>query len=119
VNGAVNRLRVENGVMRAIVLDDGQKFGVDAVTVAPRFVARTDLYEQLGGTLAEHPVGAFIATDPMGRTEIPGVWAAGNSSDLAAMVAAATGAGVAAATAINADLAAEDAAAAVQARTEP
>ncbi|MBE3014409.1 NAD(P)/FAD-dependent oxidoreductase [Microbispora sp. NEAU-D428] len=116
VNGAVARLRVDDGVLRAVVLDDTREFGVDVVTVAPRFVARSDLYEQLGGTLTEHPAGAFIATDPTGRTEIPGVWAAGNSSDLSAMVAAATGAGVMAATAVNADLVAEDAAAAVEAR---
>ncbi|MGI5156451.1 NAD(P)/FAD-dependent oxidoreductase [Microbispora sp. CA-102843] len=117
VSGGVAGLRVDDGVLRAVVLDDGREFGVDAVTVAPRFVARSDLYEQLGGALTEHPAGAFIATDPMGRTEIPGVWAAGNSSDLAAMVAAATGAGVMAAASVNADLVAEDAAAAVKART--
>jgi thioredoxin reductase len=116
VNGAVARLRADDGVLRAVVLDDGREFAVDAVTVAPRFVARSDLYEQLGGALTEHPAGAFIATDPAGRTQIPGVWAAGNSSDLAAMVSAATGAGVMAAAAVNADLVAEDAVAAVKAR---
>ncbi|MGH2585105.1 MAG: NAD(P)/FAD-dependent oxidoreductase [Dehalococcoidia bacterium] len=116
VSGGVDRLRGENDVLRAVVLNDGHEFLVDALTVAPRFIARADLYEQLGGALTEHPLGAFIATGPMGRTEIPGVWAAGNVSDLGAMVAAATGAGVAAAAAINADLVAEDAGAAVRAR---
>ncbi|GAA4069776.1 NAD(P)/FAD-dependent oxidoreductase [Actinomadura miaoliensis] len=116
VDGTVDRLRIEDGALRAVVLEDGHEFGVDAVAVAPRFVARSDLYEQLGGTPTDQPAGAFIATDPMGRTEIPGVWAAGNSTDLGAMVAAATGAGVVAAAAINADLVAEDAATAVWAR---
>jgi thioredoxin reductase len=115
VSGVVQRLRGEDGV-RAVVLEDGQELLVDAVTVAPRFVARADLYEQLGGTLTDHPHGAFIGTEPMGRTEIPGVWAAGNASDLSAMVAVAAGAGVMAGAAINADLVAEDAAAAVRAR---
>lgn len=118
VNGTVDRLRGENDILRAVVLDDGQAFPVDAVTVAPWFIARADLYEQLGGALADHPLGAFIATGPMGRTDIPGVWAAGNASDLGAMVAAATGAGVAAGAAINADLVTEDAGAAVRARAE-
>lgn len=118
VSGVVHRLRSENDVLRAVVLDDGHEFPVDALTVAPRFIARADLYEQLGGTLTDHPTGAFITTGPMGRTEIPGVWAAGNVSDLVAMVAAATGAGVAAAAAINADLVAEDAGAAIRARAE-
>ncbi len=116
VRGVVRRLRGEDGALRAVVLEDGQELLVDAVTVAPRFVARADLYEQLGGTLTDHPHGAFITTEPMGRTEIAGVWAAGNVSDLSAMVAVAAGAGVMAAAAINADLVAEDAAAAVRAR---
>lgn len=118
VSGDVQRLRVENDVLRAVVLNDGQAVDVDALAVAPRFIARADLYEQLGGALAEHPAGALIETDPTGRTEIPGVWAAGNANDLAAMVSAAAGAGVMAAAAINADLVAEDAAAAVRARAE-
>lgn len=115
VGGLVQRLRVENDDLRSVVLDNGDEFDVDALAVAPRFIARADLYEQLGGALTEHPAGAFIETDPMGRTAIPGVSAAGNANDLAAMVSAAAGAGVMAAAAINADLVAEDAAAAVQA----
>lgn len=117
VGGVVQRLRGEDDALRAVVLDDGNESGVDALTVAPRFIARAELYEQLGGSVTEHPMGTFIETGPMGRTEIPGVWAAGNVSDLGAMVAAATGAGVAAGAAINADLVAEDAGAVVRART--
>jgi thioredoxin reductase (NADPH) len=117
LGGVVHRLRSENDVLRAAVLDDGHEFSVDALTLAPWFIARADLYEQLGGTLTDHPTGAFITTGPMGQTETPGVWAAEDVSDLGAMVAAATGAGVAAA-AINADLVAEDAGAAVRARAE-
>jgi thioredoxin reductase (NADPH) len=116
VRGAVRRLRSKNEVLQAVQLEDGDEFPVDAVTVAPRFIARADLYEQLGGTLTDHPVGALIETGPMGRTEIPSVWAVGNANDLAATVAAAAAAGVAAAAAINADLVAEDATAAVRAR---
>ncbi len=116
VPGVVHGLRGENDAVRAVVLDDGREFGVDAAIVAPRFIARADLYEQLGGTLTDHPNGLFIAAGPMGQTELPGVWAAGNASDLAAMVSVAAGAGVVAAAAINADLVAQDAGAAVRAR---
>ncbi|MEV2276849.1 NAD(P)/FAD-dependent oxidoreductase [Nocardiopsis sp. NPDC049922] len=118
VDGLVRMLRTDRGVLRTVVLADGHEFPVDAVTVTPRFVARSDLFEQLGGTLTAYPMGAFVATGPMGRTDLPGVWAAGNTSDLAAMVAAAEGAGVAAATAVNADLVAEDADTAMRARAE-
>jgi thioredoxin reductase len=115
VDGAVQRLRGEDAV-HAVVLEDGLEFPVDAVAVAPRFLARAALFEQLGGTLTEHPFGAFIEADPKGATAISGVWAAGNVSDLAAMITAATAAGVVAGAAINADLVTEDANAAVRAR---
>jgi thioredoxin reductase (NADPH) len=117
VESAVERLRSTDGVLRAVVLEDGREVPVDAVVVAPRFVARTELYEQLGGTPTEHPFGTFLATDATGRTEVPGVWAAGNTSDLAAMVSVAAGSGVVAAAAVNADLVAEDADAAVRTRS--
>jgi thioredoxin reductase (NADPH) len=118
VDGAVQRLRGEDGAVRAVVLEDGREFPVDAVAVAPRFRARADLFEQLGGALTEHPFGAFIEADQKGATTIPGVWAAGNASDLAAMVSAASAAGVVAGAAINADLVTEDANAAARARVE-
>ena len=116
--GVVHGLRADGDALRAVVLD-GREVLVDALAVAPRFVARADLYEQLGGSLTEHPMGRFIAVGEMGRTPVPGVWAAGNASDLAAMVSVAAGAGVVAGAAINADLVAEDAAAAVRVRAEP
>lgn len=116
VVGAVDRLSHADGELRAVVLADGHEFELDAVAVAPRFVARADLYEQLGGALTEHPHGTYLAAGPQGRTDLPGVWAAGNVSDLSAMVSVASGAGVVTAAAINADLVAEDVGAAVARR---
>jgi thioredoxin reductase (NADPH) len=95
-----------------VVLEDGTRLDVDALAVGPRMVARAELYEQLGGTLSEQPMGRFIETGPMGQTPLEGVWAAGNANDLAAMVSVAGGAGTMAAAAINADLVEEDARAA-------
>ena len=119
VNGTVAALRSDGRDLRAVVLDDGRELPVDAVVVTPRYIARGELYAQLGGTLTDHPFGAFIPTDPMtSRTELPGVWAAGNSSDLSAMVGAAAAAGVKAGSVMNFDLITEDAAAAVAARRE-
>jgi thioredoxin reductase (NADPH) len=80
VTGVVDRLCIEDDVLRAVVLEDGHELAVDALAVAPRFVARSGLYEQLGGELTQHPTGSFISADPMGRTDLPGVWAAGNVS---------------------------------------
>lgn len=114
VDAQVRRLAVSTDAdgthhLDGVELADGSVVEADAVVVAPRFIARTDLYEQLGGTPSPHPMGGvFIETGIMGQTAVPGVWAAGNTSDLSAMVTVAMGAGVQAGAAVNADLVAED-----------
>ncbi len=64
----------------------------------------------LGVRPAEHPagVGEYIPSDATGRTDVPGVWVAGNVADTVAQVGAAAAAGTAAAAQINADLVAEE-----------
>jgi len=127
VEGTVERLALEPGAeeggrpsLAGVVLDDGTTFPLDAVAVAPRFVARGELFEQLGGALEEHPMGGrFVPADPRGATALPGVWAAGNTSDLSAMVGASAAAGVLAGAQLNAELAAEDAARAAERRRAP
>ncbi|MEZ2372295.1 NAD(P)/FAD-dependent oxidoreductase [Arthrobacter sp. RCC_34] len=106
----VTALSLDGAQVRAALLADGTSLELDAVAVAPSFVARTELYEQLGGDPEEHPMGRFIPADPTGRTPVPGVWAAGNAQNLMAMVSASSAAGVQAGAAVNADLALEDAA---------
>lgn len=115
VPGRVLELARDGECLRAVVLADGHAVPVDAVAVQPRFVARGDLYEQLGGTLTEGPMGRQVTRDPTGATELPGVWAAGNLGDLSAMVGAAAAQGVMAAAMINADLVQADVRAAVAA----
>lgn len=116
VDGVVQAVHGSDGALRAVVVEDGPEVDLDALAVAPRFVARAELYEQLGGTLTEHPMGVFVESGPMGRTDIPGVWAAGNVNDLGATVAASSAAGVSTAAGINADLIAVDVAEAVRLR---
>jgi thioredoxin reductase len=72
--------------------------------------ARAGFLAALGLRPAAHPsgLGDHIPADPTGRTEAPGVWVAGNVTDLAAQVGAAAAAGAVAAAQINADLVAED-----------
>ncbi len=116
VTGRVRELARDGDCLRAVVLEDGHVFPVNAVAVQPRFVARTELYEQLGGEATEHPFGSFLTRDAAGATAVPGVWAAGNAGDLTAMVGAAAAQGVMAGAAINADLVQEDLRAAVAVR---
>jgi thioredoxin reductase len=118
VDGRVASVEGPAGALSGVRLEDGSGFPLDALVVAPRFAARSALLESLGVDTAEHPmgVGQHVVVDPQGRTSVPGVWAAGNTADLTAQVVAASAAGLGAGAAINWDLIAEDAAAAVAAR---
>lgn len=99
-----------------VQLADGSVHALDALVVAPVGEPRAELFEQLGGTLAEHPAGRFIPVGPMFDTGIQHVWAAGNITDLRAMVVSSAGAGLSAAAAINASLATAEAHAALAAQ---
>ncbi|SMH57904.1 NAD(P)/FAD-dependent oxidoreductase [Mesorhizobium australicum] len=51
---------------------------VAALFVAPKTILSSDLPHQLGCTLAEGPMGAFISVDERKNTNVPGVFAAGD-----------------------------------------
>ncbi len=100
---------------------DGTVVRREAVAVATRMVARAGFLDGLGLRAVEHPsgVGEYIPADPTGRTEVPGVWVAGNVTDLTAQVGAAAAAAATAAAQINADLVMEETQAAVAALRVP
>jgi len=110
VAGRVTSLDIDNGRLSGVRLADGTVLARQSLVVAPRFVARSQLLQSLGLTATEHPMGLgeFIAADPTGLTVVPGVWVAGNVTDLTAGVVVAAAGGMTAAAAINADLIAED-----------
>lgn len=121
VDGEVAAVQIDDDRLTGVRLIDGTVVGREVVTVGPRMVARADFLATLGLRATEHPsgMGAHIPVDAMGRTEVPGVWAAGNVTDLSAQVGAAAAAGAFAAAQINADLVAEDTRRAVAAYREP
>ena len=93
------------------------------VVVAPTFTARSELLASLGLEPVEQLVngslvGTYVPADPMGATAVAGVWVAGNVAALQAQVIGSAAAGLNAGAAINADLVAEDARAAVAAARE-
>ncbi|HKE74167.1 MAG TPA: NAD(P)/FAD-dependent oxidoreductase [Acidimicrobiales bacterium] len=110
IEGEVAALEVDgDGRLTGVRLATGETVAREVVTVAPRFVGRTHLLESLGVEATEHAgVGIRVAADPTGRTEVPGVWVAGNVTDHAAQVIVAAAAGATAGAHINADLVAED-----------
>ena len=110
VHGPVGSLRVDNNRLTGAVLADGGLVPVDAVAVVPRFVARTAAFAGLGLTAVQHPMGMgeFLETDADGATGVPGVWAAGNVSDLRAQVLSSAAAGAWTGVVINSELMAEE-----------
>ena len=117
VDGEVASLRVVDDRLTGVRLADGGVVDRDVVAVATRMVAQAGFLADLGLQPAEHPsgVGEHIPADPSGRTAVPGVWVAGNVTDLSAQVGAAAAAGALAAAQINADLVAEETGRAVEA----
>lgn len=110
IDGEVVSLDVDGDRLTALTLADGTRVEVQAVVVSPRMVARAGFLADLGLKAAEHPagVGEYIPADPTGRSDVVGVWVAGNVTDLTAQVGAAAAAGASAAAQINADLVAEE-----------
>lgn len=108
VPGRLSGLEVVDDRLTGVQLDDGTVVELDAVVVSTRMVARAEAFAGIGIEPTVHSAGAFIETDQFGATAVPGVWAAGNSSDIAAQVGAAAAAGALAAQHINTDLLMKD-----------
>jgi len=121
VAGPVASVDAVDGVLEAVTLGQGTSFHIGALAVGTRMEARSALLESLGLTSQVHPSGAgrFIGTDPMGATDVPGVYAAGNVSNLMAQVITAAAEGVMAGARINADLIEEETQWAVEGRLGP
>ncbi len=110
VHGEVASLEIVEDRLAGVRLSDGSVVGREALAVSPRMTARAGFLSGLGLRPAEHPSGAgeHIPSDATGRSEVPGVWVAGNVTDLVAQVGTAAAAGATAAAQINADLVAEE-----------
>ena len=117
VPGAVACVEVAGDRLAGVRLADGRLVPRTAVTVQSRMVARAGFLAGLGLVPVPHPsgMGEHLPADPAGRSDVPGIWLAGNVTDLAAQVGAAASAGAFAGAQVNADLVAEDARRAVAA----
>lgn len=110
VEGEVAALEISGGRLRGVRLASGQVVPRRALAVETALAARAEILAGLGLEAAEPAPGAGlrVASDPTGRTAVPGVWVAGNVAEPMAWVAAAMSAGVMAGAAINNDLVAAD-----------
>jgi thioredoxin reductase len=117
VEGAIARIEACGNRISGVRLENGDLVEREALAVGSRMEARAGFLEDLGLTMVEHPSGAglHLVADATGRTDVPGVWAAGNVTDLMAQVGASAAAGAMAGAMINADLVTEETDAAVAA----
>ena len=91
-------------------LADGQLVARRVLAVATTMLARVDGLEDLGLPIQDLPngMGRHVVTGMAGTTDVPGVWVAGNATDLSAQVGASAAAGALAGAHLNADLVAAD-----------
>ncbi|GAA5078052.1 NAD(P)/FAD-dependent oxidoreductase [Nocardia iowensis] len=121
VQGEVAALEVADDRLVGLRMSDGRVVARQALAVVARMAARAGFLAALGLRPVEHPsgMGQHIPSEVTGRTEVPGVWVAGNITDLFAQVGSAAAAGAFAAAQLNADLITEDIDRAVAAYRNP
>lgn len=122
VDGPVAALRVKDDRLTGVTLASGRTVPVDALAVGAPMRSNADVLDALGVAAEAHPAGfgTTVPNDPQtGATAVPGVWVAGNVGDLRMQVVTAAASGVGVGAAVNADLIAEETAAAVAARRRP
>ena len=96
------------GGLRGIRLDDGTEQEADAIFVAPRPVPNDRLLRELRARTMRQSGVDWVLVDPSGRTNVPGLWAAGNIAGAQSSVPVAMAAGNLAGSGINGDLVEED-----------
>lgn len=113
IDGPVARLRISDDALSGVELETGVTVPCEALVVATVVSARIDMLAPVGVTaqemrLGDHLLGTYLPVT-RGATAVPGVYAAGNVTDIKAQVITSAAAGTEAAVAINADLAVADA----------
>lgn len=115
-DGTVERVEVADDRIRGVRLAHGAVVEVDVVAVGTRLHARADFLAGIGLEPVEHMMGTMLPADAAGRTPVPGVWVAGNATDLMAQVSGAAADAARVAAQIHGDLLMTDLQAALAAR---
>jgi thioredoxin reductase len=114
VAGVPGKVQVVEGEVRSVEaqgvhLRNGAFVARDAVVVQTRVLARAGFLATLGLApvdlvMQDEVVATYVKVDAVGRTDVPGVWAAGNVAEPMAQVIVAAAAGMKAAAAMNMEL---------------
>jgi len=81
-------LEITDDHLTGIRMADGPMVARQALVVGAPMLARSEVLVSLGLQPKLHPmgIGEFIPADATGLTDVPGVWVAGNVTDLSATV---------------------------------
>jgi thioredoxin reductase len=94
----------ENGYLRHLIFEDGSSAKLDAMYARPPFQQHCTLPEKLGCTLNEQ---GYLAVDASQKTNVPGIYAAGDNTIMMRSVANAVAAGGLAGARLSHDLISE------------
>jgi thioredoxin reductase len=101
VETEIARFEHSNGQLKQVLLKDGSAMPLKAMYAKIPFVQHCDIPVQLGCTLTEQ---GYIAVDLLGRTSVPGVYAAGDNTAMMRAVSLAVAGGGMAGAGINKEL---------------
>ncbi|OQP44545.1 pyridine nucleotide-disulfide oxidoreductase [Niastella yeongjuensis] len=90
-----------NGQLKQVLLKDGSTMPLKAMYAKIPFIQHCDIPVQLGCTLTEQ---GYLAVDMLGRTSVPGVYAAGDNTAMMRAVSLAVAGGGMAGAGINKEL---------------
>lgn len=97
----IRYIESQDGIVQQVRLEDGTRIPCRGIFFAPKLATGSDLPKSIGCETTE---SGTIVVDPSGKTNVPGVFSAGDSATAKYQVAAAVSLGSMAAAAINGEL---------------
>lgn len=97
----ISEVKHDNGNITAVTLDDGKTINIEALFVRPGITQQMDIPLQMGCEFDEH---GFITIDENKKTNIPGMFAAGDNTTATRTLSTAIAAGTIAGIHINKEL---------------
>ncbi|WP_217558828.1 NAD(P)/FAD-dependent oxidoreductase [Paenibacillus sp. GbtcB18] len=100
----IARIESTGGMVEQVVLEDGSAIPCKGIFFAPKLAAGSDLPREIGCRMTE---GGSVVADPFGKTNVPGVFSAGDAASEMYQAITAASLGSLAAVGINSELLAE------------
>ncbi|MEF2968668.1 NAD(P)/FAD-dependent oxidoreductase [Paenibacillus sp. M1] len=104
IEESIQRIESQQGYVSRIAFNDGRSIDCDGIFFVPTLVQSTNIPEIMGCNMSNNGSVMKVDTDPMGRTNVPGVYSAGDASGSPFQLIAAASSGATAAAAIQMDL---------------